>query len=82
MRRTYIWLLIIQTLAYVGKISIHPTPVASLADFVQRAAIGPLAGEVVLASGLLFVVTWTAFALATFQLDRIAHGKGKRVTMG
>jgi uncharacterized membrane protein len=82
LRRTYFWLLTIQALAYLGKIAIHPTPVASLAEFVQRASIGPIPGELVLLGGLIFNGAWLVFALVTFHFDRVAHGKGKRVSMG
>jgi uncharacterized membrane protein len=82
LRRTYFWLLTIQALAYLGKIAIHPTAVTSVAEFVQRASVGPIPGEVVLLSGLIFNGAWLAFALVTFHLDRVAHGKGKRVSMG
>lgn len=82
LRRTYIWLLSIQATAYLGKIAIHPLPVTSMADFVQRASLGPLPGEVLLVSGLAFNGAWLLFALVTYQLDRVAHGKGKKVSMG
>ena len=82
LRRTYSWLLTIQALAYLGKIAIHPTSATSIAEFVQRAAVGPIPGEVLLASGVIFNGAWLAFALVTFHLDRVAHGKGRRVSMG
>ena len=69
-------------MAYLGKIAIHPTAVTSVAEFVQRASIGPIPGDVVLLSGVIFNGAWLAFALVTFYLDRVAHGKGKRVSMG
>jgi uncharacterized membrane protein len=82
LRRTYFWLLTIQTLAYLGKIAIHPKPATNLAELVQRASVGPIPGEVLLLCGMIFVGSWLAFALITFHLDRVAHGKGKRVSMG
>jgi uncharacterized membrane protein len=81
LRRNYSYVLVIQALAYVGKIAIHPTPVASFGEFVQRAAIGPIPGEVILAAGLLFNAAWITFALITYRLDRTKHG-AKRVSMG
>ena len=39
-------------------------------------------GEVLLVSGLAFNGAWLLFALATYYLDRVAHGKGKKVSMG
>jgi uncharacterized membrane protein len=82
LRRTYFWLLTIQALAYLGKIAIHPTPATNLAELVQRASVGPIPGELLLLCGVIFVGAWLAFALVTFHLDRVAHGKGKRVSMG
>src|SRR5208282_4320913 len=82
LRRTYCYVLTIQTLAYLGKMVIHPTPVTSFSEFVQRAAIGPIPGEAILAAGLLFNVTWAVFALVTYLHDRTKHGERRRVSMG
>lgn len=72
----------IQALAYLGKIAMHPTPATSIAEFVQRASVRPIPGEVLLASEVVFNGAWLAFPLVTFHLDRVAHGKGTRVSMG
>lgn len=82
LRRTYSWLLGIQVLAYLGKISIHPVAVTSMAEFVSRASIGPIPGEFVLFGGAVFHAAWMVFAAFTYHLDRVAHGKGRRVSMG
>ena len=44
LRRTYAWIFVIQAIAYYGKLAIHPTPLTSLADLWERAAIGPIPG--------------------------------------
>lgn len=82
LRRTYSWLLAIQMLAYLGKMAIHPVPVQDLATFVQRAAIGPIPGEFMLACGVMFNLGWMVFAYVTYQQECAARGQGKRVTMG
>jgi len=83
LRRNYVWILGIQTLAYYGKIAIDPKPIASLAQLVQRAALGPIPGEIMLLCGILFTGGWIAFALVTFFLDRAKHGaRASRVAMG
>jgi uncharacterized membrane protein len=83
LRRNYVWILGIQTLAYYGKIAIDPKPIASMAQLVQRAALGPIPGEIMLLCGLLFSGGWIAFAVVTFFLDRAKHGtRPTRVTMG
>jgi uncharacterized membrane protein len=72
--RNYIWILGIQTLAYYGKIAIHPTPVSSLSELVTRASLGPIPGEVTLLAGLLFTSGWIGLAILTYLLDRAKHG--------
>ena len=83
LRRNYIWILGIQALAYLGKIAIHPVPIASLAELFQRAAVGPIPGEWMLAGGVLFNGGWILFALVTLYLDRTKRAPGSpRVAMG
>jgi uncharacterized membrane protein len=82
LRRNYIWILGIQTVAYYGKIAIHPVPVSSVSELVQRASLGPIPGELMLLAGILFTGSWIAFATITLFLDRAKHGPGPRVTMG
>ena len=83
LRRNYIWILGIQTLAYYGKIAIDPTPVSSLSELVQRASLGPIPGELMLLGGVLFSAGWIIFATVTLFLDRAKHGAGpSRVAMG
>jgi uncharacterized membrane protein len=81
LRRTYSYILTIQALAYLGKITIHPTPVASFGELVQRAAIGPIPGEAILTVGVVFNCVWIAYALVTYYTDRFVHPAG-RVSMG
>jgi uncharacterized membrane protein len=83
LRRNYVWILVIQALAYYGKIAIHPTPVATLAEFSDRAAVGPIPGWIVLMIGFAYNFGWLAFALGTMWLDQREHGtRGDAVAMG
>ena len=73
----------VQALAYYGKIAIHPTPVATLAEFSDRAAVGPIPGWIVLMVGVAYNLGWLAFALGTLWLDQRSHeAKGEAVAMG
>ena len=62
-RRNYVWILLIQTLAYVGKIIVHPTPAPDVATVVDRAAIGPAPGWLVLAAGGVYLGAGFAVAI-------------------
>jgi uncharacterized membrane protein len=69
LRRTYIWIFVIQAIAYYGKLAIHPAPLTTLAELWERAAIGPIPGGVVVAAGVLFHGGWALFALITFRIE-------------
>ncbi len=56
-RSNYLWILLIQTIAYIGKLIVHPIPVQSFQGFVNRADIGPVPGEVVLGLGVCYIAT-------------------------
>jgi uncharacterized membrane protein len=74
-RRTYVWIIAIQTSAYLGKIAIHPQVAAHLDELVDRAAIGPIPGWAVLCCGLIYNLAWIVLAVVPYWLDRRAHGK-------
>lgn len=83
LRRNYIWILGILALAYYGKIAIHPMPISSFAELVQRAAVGPIPGEWMLVAGILFNGAWTIFTIVTLYVDRTKRAPGSaRVAMG
>ncbi|MFD1795336.1 DUF2270 domain-containing protein [Paracoccus aurantiacus] len=62
-RRNYFWILLIQTAAYLGKLIVHPTPLESRAQLLERAAIGPVPGWIVLALGGLYCLSWGVIAI-------------------
>jgi uncharacterized membrane protein len=82
LRRNYVWILAVQVIAYYGKIAIHPTPAATFTEFLDRAAVGPIPGWIVVIIGLIYNFGWIAFALGTMWLDQRKHGAGAAVAMG
>lgn len=82
-RRNYFWILSIQTIAYIGKLVVHPTPIDSLAHFVSRAAIGPIPGALILALGVLYCGSWAAIGIWSLRRDTAKfRGRGSSTTMG
>ncbi|MCI4664296.1 MAG: DUF2270 domain-containing protein [Neomegalonema sp.] len=69
LRNTYIWLLLIQTCAYFGKVTVHPAPITQLSDIFSRAAVGPISGEMVIAAGVIYNLFWLSLAIWTYRLD-------------
>jgi uncharacterized membrane protein len=84
LRRSYAWLLGIQAIAYYGKLIIHPTPLVSMSEIFERAAIGPVDGKIVLVMHAIFHLSWIAVALATLYHDKVArlNRRYKGVGMG
>jgi len=56
LRRVYLYLFGVQTLAWCLKLANHPNPVASFDGLVERAAIGAVPGVVTIALGLGLVL--------------------------
>ncbi|MFW8595430.1 DUF2270 domain-containing protein [Cribrihabitans neustonicus] len=73
-KRNYLWVLLIQTLAYSGKIAVHPVPIQSFEQALERAEIGPLPGWAVIMGGVLYVVSWSCIALWSSLKDRQGLG--------
>ena len=77
-RSNYLWILLIQTLAFAGKIAVHPTPVQSWAQAVDRANVGPIPGELLFLGGFLYVTVWTGIAYWSYQKDAAKHRRSGR----
>ena len=77
-RSTYLWILLIQALAYVGKLIVHPEPALSVAEVFERAAVGPVSGTVMVALGLLYISLSVAIALWSYAHDRGRALRGER----
>ena len=73
LRKNYGAIFAIQITAYIGKLVIHPDPLASWQALFARATVGPIPGQVVLLCGLAFHAGWAAIALLTMKSGR---GKG------
>jgi uncharacterized membrane protein len=73
-RRNYLWILIIQMVAYLGKLAVHPTAIASIDDLWARATVGPIPGQLMLAAGVVYISVWCGVAVISYRADRARHG--------
>ncbi len=69
-RRNYLWILVIQTVAYLGKLVVHPQAVGSLEELYERADVGPIPGFLMIALGLIYVATWAGIATWSLRNDQ------------
>lgn len=81
LRKNYAYILAVQALAYFGKLAIHPQPLQGPAQLFERAAIGPVPGELVVLAGAFFHGGWIAVALVTLQIERRYRRKGALISI-
>ena len=70
LRRNYFWIFLILGASWVIKIWLFPTPSDDFAEIVNRSAVGPISGQIMMALGFVFYSTLTAIALATITMTR------------
>lgn len=82
-RHNYVWILLIQTLAYLGKLAVHPTPLTSLDEFLTRADVGPVPGAVMLLMGGLYILSFGAISVLSWRNDvQRARRRDEPLSMG
>ncbi|MBL9073853.1 DUF2270 domain-containing protein [Tabrizicola sp.] len=69
-RSNYLWILLIQAVAYIGKLIVHPFPATSWPGFLNRADIGPIPGEIVLLAGAVYIGTGVGLVIWINGVDR------------
>ncbi len=80
-RRNYFWILLIQSAAYIGKLIVHPTALGSTSELLERAAIGPLPGWLILAIGSFYCISWGIIAAISERNDMM-RAKKRRDPLG
>jgi uncharacterized membrane protein len=65
---------IVLALAWVAKSALFPAPLTTWQEFVERSAIGPISGIIVIMAGILFLITVFAVGLGTVGLQ---HATGE-----
>ena len=73
-RRNYLWILIIQMVAYLGKLAVHPTAITSFDDLWLRATVGPVPGQIMIVAGILYISAWVGIASMSYRADQARHG--------
>ncbi len=81
LRSNYAYILVIQAIAYYGKLAIHPVPAGSWSTFVSRAAVGPLPGWFVVLCGLAFHGSWAVLAIVTYQIEIRRRSAARPISM-
>jgi uncharacterized membrane protein len=70
LRRNYFWIFLILYASWVAKIWLFPRPSTGIEEFVNRASVGPVSGEIMIVLGLVFYISLAVFAVATVTMTR------------
>jgi len=70
LRRNYFWIFLILYASWVAKIWLFPGPPATLTEFIARAAVGSIPGELMIILGLIYYGCLTLVAIATIGMTR------------
>ncbi len=82
LRKNYAYILAVQAVAYYGKLAIHPDAASSFVQFLERAAIGPLPGSVVVLCGAVFHGAWIVIALLTLRIEQRQRSERHLISIG
>jgi uncharacterized membrane protein len=70
LRRNYIWIFAVLGVSFFGKLLAHPTPLHNVDQLWQRAADGPIPGQVIIGLGVLMYGALALLALVTLVQQR------------
>ena len=70
LRRNYYWIFLILLASWVAKIGLFPEAPKDLAEFMSRASVGPVSGEVMVGLGIVLYIFLAVFAIATVNMTR------------
>jgi uncharacterized membrane protein len=70
LRRNYAWIFLILYASWVAKIWLFPQPAAGVDEFIQRSAVGPISGEVMILLGLGLYAFLLIMGLATINMTK------------
>lgn len=72
LRCNYIWIFAVQGITYLARVGIHPGSLHALDELWAWTAIGPLPGQIVLLTGVLFHASLYLFAIVTLRQHQAA----------
>lgn len=70
LRRNYVWIFLILYASWVAKIWLFPQPAVTLDEFIQRSAVGPISGQIMILLGFALYGFLTVTALVTINMTR------------
>ncbi len=70
LRRNYLWIYFMLGASWLAKGYLFPTPAVNLPEFIQRGAIGPIPGQLIIALGAAYYVFLMLIAIGTIGMTK------------
>ena len=70
LRRNYLWIFLMLFVSWLGKSYLFPQPALSVQEFIQRGAIGPIHGIVIIALGIVYHAFLLLIAIGTVGMTK------------
>jgi uncharacterized membrane protein len=70
LRRNYVWIFLILYASWVAKIWLFPEPAKGLEEFIQRSAVGPISGQIMILLGFGLYIFLLIIGLATINMTK------------
>ena len=70
LRRNYLWIYLILFVSWMGKSFLFPEPATTIAEFVNRGAVGPIPGFVMISLGLVYHLFLLIIAVGTVGMTK------------
>ncbi|HLO33925.1 MAG TPA: DUF2270 domain-containing protein [Anaerolineales bacterium] len=70
LRRNYLWIYLILFVSWIGKSYLFPQPALNVQEFIQRGAIGPVHGLVIITLGIVYHVFLLLIAIGTLGMTK------------
>ena len=70
LRRNYFWMFLILYASWAAKIWLFPQPAVNVDEFIQRSAVGPISGEIMIVLGFALYFSLLLIALATINMNQ------------
>src|SRR5512146_1168974 len=70
LRRNYLWIYLILFISWMGKSYLFPQPALSLQEFIQRGAVGPIHGIIIITMGIVYHAFLLLIAIGTVGMNK------------
>ena len=70
LRRNYLWIFLMLFVSWIGKSYLFPQPALNVQEFIQRGAIGPIHGIVIITLGIVYHAFLLLIAIGTVGMTK------------